>query len=81
SIFEKVGIKTPLKTIDQMADAAKKLKDAGYVPMSIFAKEKWITTAFYNGLVTREQPHGFGALDQKGVIALPKAFVTAAQQM
>ncbi|MDQ0050737.1 raffinose/stachyose/melibiose transport system substrate-binding protein [Paenibacillus polymyxa] len=81
SIFEKVGIKTPLKTIDQMADAAKKLKAAGYVPMSIFAKEKWITTAFYNGLVTREQPRGFGALEEKGVKALPEAFVTAAQQM
>ncbi|WCM63637.1 ABC transporter substrate-binding protein [Paenibacillus polymyxa] len=81
SIFEKAGIETPIKTIDQMGEAAKKLKAAGYVPMSIFAKEKWITTAFYNGLVTREQPQGFGALDQKGVKALPEAFVTAAQQM
>ncbi|AWB43467.1 sugar ABC transporter substrate-binding protein [Paenibacillus sp. CAA11] len=81
SIFDKVGIQTPIKTFDQMADAAKKLKDDGYVPMSIFAKEKWITTAFYNGLVTREQPEGFGAVDQKGVKELPEAFVTAAQQM
>ncbi|QYK67329.1 extracellular solute-binding protein [Paenibacillus sp. S02] len=81
SIFEKAGIETPIRTIDQMGEAAKKLKAAGYVPMSIFAKEKWITTAFYNGLVTREQPQGFGALDQKGVKALPEAFVTAAQQM
>ncbi|ADM70163.1 hypothetical protein GMA19_02360 [Paenibacillus polymyxa E681] len=81
SIFKKAGIETPIKTIDQMGEAAKKLKAAGYVPMSIFAKEKWITTAFYNGLVTREQPQGFGALDQKGVKALPEAFVTAAQQM
>ncbi|OMF39579.1 MULTISPECIES: extracellular solute-binding protein [Paenibacillus] len=80
-IFEKAGIETPIRTIDQMGEAAKKLKAAGYVPMSIFAKEKWITTAFYNGLVTREQPQGFGALDQKGVKALPEAFVTAAQQM
>ncbi|WP_349361959.1 extracellular solute-binding protein [Paenibacillus sp. RC343] len=81
SIFEKVGIKTPIKTIEQMAEASKKLEAAGYVPMSIFAKEKWITTAFYNGLVTREQPQGFGALDQEGVKALPEAYVTAAQQM
>ncbi|TKH41385.1 sugar ABC transporter substrate-binding protein [Paenibacillus terrae] len=81
SIFEKVGIKTPIKTIEQMAEASKRLEAAGYVPMSIFAKEKWITTAFYNGLVTREQPQGFGALDQEGVKALPEAFVTAAQQM
>ncbi|MEK3789376.1 ABC transporter substrate-binding protein [Paenibacillus sp. FSL K6-1230] len=81
AIFEQVGIQTPIKTIDQMAEAAQKLKAAGFVPMSIFAKEKWITTAFYNGLVTREQPQGFGAIGQEGLKQLPEAFVTAAQQM
>lgn len=81
SIFDKVGITTPIKTIDQMAEASKKLKEAGYIPLSIFAKEKWITSALYNGLVTREQPKGFGALDQADVKELPEAFVTAAQQL
>lgn len=80
-IFNKAGIQTPLKTIDQFADAAKKLKAAGYVPMSIFAKEKWITTAFYNGLVTREETKGFAPLEQKGLTELPQAYVSAAQEM
>ncbi|KWX89135.1 sugar ABC transporter substrate-binding protein [Paenibacillus riograndensis] len=81
SIFDKVGIAVPIKTIDELAEAAKKLKAAGYIPMSIFGKEKWISAAFYNGLVTREQAAGFGALEAKGVTELPQAFVTAAEQM
>ncbi|WNS44127.1 extracellular solute-binding protein [Paenibacillus sp. MMS20-IR301] len=81
TIFDKAGIATPIKTIDELAAAAVKLKEAGYVPMSIFAKEKWISAAFYNGLVTREEAAGFGALDQQGLTELPQAFVTAAQQI
>ncbi|GGG07992.1 ABC transporter substrate-binding protein [Paenibacillus abyssi] len=80
-IFEKVGIETPIKTVNQMVDAAKKLKEAGYVPMSIFAKEKWITTALYNGFVVREQPQGLGALGEDGLTALPEPYVTAAEQV
>ncbi len=81
TIFDKVGIATPIKTYDELAAAAGKLKAAGYVPMSIFAKEKWITSAFYNGLVTREDAAGFGALDEQGLTELPQAFVSAAEEM
>ncbi|MFB9330832.1 ABC transporter substrate-binding protein [Paenibacillus aurantiacus] len=81
SIFEKVGIATPIKTVDELAEAAKKLKAAGYVPMSIFAKEKWIPRAFYAGFVTREDAKGFGTLDDASVKELPQAFVTAAEQV
>lgn len=80
-IFNEVGIQTPIKTVDEMADAAKKLKAAGYVPLSIFGKEKWITTAFYNGLYTREDQAGTGGLEKDGVSELPEAAVTAAKQM
>ncbi len=81
TIFEEVGIPVPIKTVDQLAEASTKLKAAGYVPLSIFAKEKWITSALYNGFVTREEPMGFGALEQAGVKQLPEAFVTAANQI
>lgn len=81
TIFDEVGIDTPIKTYDELIAASVKLKEAGYLPLSIFAKEKWITNAFYNGLVTREDSQGLGALDEPGVTALPEAFVTAAEQM
>ncbi|AIQ59983.1 ABC transporter substrate-binding protein [Paenibacillus borealis] len=81
TIFDKVGIATPIKTIDELAAAAVKLNAAGYVPMSIFAKEKWISAAFYNGLVTREESQGFGALGEQGMTELPQPFVTAAEQL
>lgn len=81
TIFDEVGITTPIKTIDELAAAATKLNAAGYVPMSIFAKEKWISAAFYNGLVTREEAQGFGALDTQGLTKLPQPFITAAEQL
>lgn len=81
TIFDEVGIATPIKTIDELAAAATKLNAAGYVPMSIFAKEKWISAAFYNGLVTREEAQGFGALDMQGLTKLPQPFITAAEQL
>lgn len=81
-IFEKVGIQTPIKTYDQMIEASNKLSAAGYIPMAIFAKEKWITTAFYAGLVTREQgTTGYGDLEAKGTTAMPDPFVRAAEEM
>ncbi|MEK3739275.1 MULTISPECIES: extracellular solute-binding protein [Paenibacillus] len=80
-IFKEVGIEMPIKTIDQLAEAAKKLSSAGYTPLSIFAKEKWITTSFYSGLVTREETKGFGPLETKGTTTLPSPYVTAAEQM
>ncbi|MEK3683725.1 ABC transporter substrate-binding protein [Paenibacillus sp. FSL R10-2736] len=81
TIFDEVGIATPIKTIDELAAAAAKLNAAGYVPMSIFAKEKWISAAFYNGLVTREESQGFGALGEQGMTELSQPFVTAAEQL
>ncbi|GAA0137729.1 extracellular solute-binding protein [Paenibacillus sp. YSY-4.3] len=80
-IFEEAGIEVPIKTVDQLAEAAKKLKETGYVPLSIFAKEKWISTALYQGLVTREEAMGYGKLDEAGVTELPESFITAAHQL
>lgn len=80
-IFKDAGIPVPIKTIDELADAAKKLKDKGYVPLSIFAKEKWITTAFYNSLLTREDGIGNGVFEKDSPTTTPQAAITAAQQM
>ncbi|MEK8129555.1 extracellular solute-binding protein [Paenibacillus filicis] len=80
-LFEEAGIPVPIKTVDQLIDAAKKFKAKGIIPMSIFAKEKWITKSFYKGLVMKEEPKGFGVLNEKGATQLPEAFKTAAKQM
>ncbi|MFC5529394.1 ABC transporter substrate-binding protein [Cohnella yongneupensis] len=76
-LFEQAGVQAPIKTYDEWIEAIKKFKEKGIMPLSIFAKEKWITTAFYRGLVTREQSDGFGALEQQGLTELPTAFKDA----
>ncbi|MNB79051.1 maltose ABC transporter periplasmic protein [compost metagenome] len=80
-VFQDAGISVPIKTIDELVDAAKKLKSAGYVPLSIFAKEKWITTAFYNALLTREDGIGTAVFEKDTPVATPKSAITAAEQM
>lgn len=80
-IFQEAGISVPIKTIDELADAAKKLKAKGYIPLSIFAKEKWISTALYNGLLTRENGAGLGVFEKDSPKETPQSAITAAQQM
>ncbi|SDP03467.1 raffinose/stachyose/melibiose transport system substrate-binding protein [Paenibacillus sp. yr247] len=80
-LFADAGVQTPIKTVDQWVDAAKKFKAKGIIPLSIFAKEKWIADSFYKGLVTREEPKGYAVINQNGVTQLPDAFKLAAQQM
>lgn len=80
-IFQDAGISVPIKTIDELAAAAKKLKAAGFVPLSIFAKEKWISTAFYNALLTREDGMGTAVFEKDAPAETPQAAVTAAEQM
>lgn len=80
-IFQDAGISVPIKTIDELADAAKKLKAQGYVPLSIFAKEKWISTALYNGLLTREDGLGLGVFEKDNPKETPQSAITAAEQM
>ncbi|WP_438348869.1 ABC transporter substrate-binding protein [Paenibacillus sp. FA6] len=80
-IFKDAGIELPIKTIDQLAAAAEKLKAKGIIPLSIFAKEKWITTALYQGFVTREEASGYGKLEEVGTTQLSEPFITAAEQL
>ena len=80
-MFQDAGIPVPIKTIDQLADAAKKLKAGGFVPLSIFAKEKWITNAFYYSLLTREVGIGTGVFEKDSPTETPQAAITAAEQM
>jgi raffinose/stachyose/melibiose transport system substrate-binding protein len=78
-IFADAGVEAPIKTIDQWKEAAKKFKAKGIIPLSIFSKEKWIGKALLQGLMTREDTKGYGALT--GATEVPAALKTAAQQV
>jgi raffinose/stachyose/melibiose transport system substrate-binding protein len=78
-LFAEAGVQAPIKTFDEWTEAIKKFKEKGIIPLSIFAKEKWITNSFYKGLVTREQPDGYAALEEKGLTQLPDAFKNASK--
>ncbi|CAK4839784.1 unnamed protein product [Aphanomyces euteiches] len=80
-LFAEAGVQAPIKTYDEWIAAIKKFKAKGIVPLSIFAKEKWIANSLYKGLVTREQPDGYAALEQKGLTQLPDAFKNASKEL
>ncbi|CAK4839790.1 unnamed protein product [Aphanomyces euteiches] len=79
-LFEQAGVKAPIKTYDEWAAAIQKFKEKKIMPMSIFAKEKWITNAFYRGLLTREAPDGYSLLEKSGLTQLPEEFKNASKQ-
>lgn len=80
-IFEEASVQVPIKTIDQWKDAIQKFKAKGIIPLSIFAKEKWISNALYKGLAMKEEPKGYGVINEPGVTQLPEAFELAAKQV
>ena len=80
ALFEKHGIKVP-ETYEEFKDAVVKFKAAGIVPLSIFAKEKWITTALYDVFATRLDPGGIKKLDQGKGKPTESAYVEAAQKL
>jgi len=78
-LFAEAGVQAPIKTIDQMKDAAKKFNAKGIIPLAIFSKEKWIGNSFLQGFMTREEPKGFGVLN--GASETPAALKLAAKQV
>lgn len=77
AIFEQYGVKVP-ETMEELKTAIKTFKDNGIIPMSIFAKEKWITTALYDSILTRFLPEGITALDLLKANATDEPFKQAA---
>ncbi|MFC5451305.1 ABC transporter substrate-binding protein [Paenibacillus aestuarii] len=78
-LFAEAGVQAPIKTIEQMKDAAKKFNAKGIIPLAIFSKEKWIGNSFLQGFMTREEPKGFGVLN--GATETPAALKLAAKQV
>ncbi len=80
ALFEQYGVKVP-ETIDELKTAIKTFKENDIIPMSIFAKEKWITTALYDSILTRYLPEGIVALDKAKANATDEPFKQAANTL
>lgn len=80
AVFEQYGVKVP-ETQEELLAAVKTFKENGIIPMSIFAKEKWITTALYDSILTRYLPEGLMALDMGKANATDEPFVKAAEAL
>jgi raffinose/stachyose/melibiose transport system substrate-binding protein len=78
-LFADAGVALPIKTIDQMKEAAKKFTAKGITPLAIFSKEKWIGQALMQGFMTREDPKGYGALTD--ATETPASLQLAAKQI
>jgi len=80
AIFEEYGVEVP-ETYEELLEAIKVFNENDIIPMSIFAKEKWITTAMYDVLATRFAPEGITKLDAGMGKASEDAYVKAAETM
>lgn len=80
AIFEEYGVKVP-ETYEELLEAIKVFNENDIIPMSIFAKEKWITTAMYDVLATRFAPEGITTLDAGSSKASEEAYVMAAEKL
>ena len=80
ALFEQYNVKVP-ETYEELLTAIDVFKANDIVPMSIFAKEKWITTAMYDVLATRFDPAGITKLDEGKGKASEDAYVKAAESL
>ncbi|MCK8060081.1 MULTISPECIES: ABC transporter substrate-binding protein [unclassified Fusibacter] len=80
AIFEEYGVKVP-ETYEELLTAIEVFNANDIIPMSIFAKEKWITTALYDVFATRFAPEGIVSLDKGKSSASDEAYTMAAQTL
>jgi raffinose/stachyose/melibiose transport system substrate-binding protein len=78
-IFADAGITLPIKTVDQLKEASKKFVAKGITPLAIFSKEKWIGNSLLKGFMTREEPKGYGVLND--ATEIPESMKLAAKQI
>ncbi len=78
ALFEEHDVKVP-ETYEELLTAIEVFNANDVIPMSIFAKEKWITTALYDVFATRFNPEGIVKLDAGKGMASEDAYVQAAE--
>lgn len=80
ALFEQYNVKVP-ETYEELLTAINTFNENDIIPMSIFAKEKWITTAMYDVLATRFDPDGIAKLDAGKGKASDEAYAKAAETL
>lgn len=80
AVFEANGVKVP-ETYEELKTAVETFTANDIVPLSIFAKEGWITTALYDVFATRLAPEGIVALDRGTAMASDEAYTVAAERI
>ncbi len=80
AIFEEYGVAVP-ETYDDLVAAVETFKANDIIPLSIFAKEGWITTALYDVFATRMNPAGIVALDQGAAMASDADYALATEKL
>lgn len=79
-IFAQHNLEVP-KTYEELKNVIRVLKENDIIPMTIFAKEKWITTALYDAIATRYDVGGIDKLDKQNGSITDDAYVKAANTM
>jgi raffinose/stachyose/melibiose transport system substrate-binding protein len=80
AIFEENGVKVP-ETYEELVTAIEVFNSNDIIPLSIFAKEGWITTALYDLVATRYASEGVVALDNGTAKGSDAAYATAAEKL
>lgn len=80
AIFEQYNVKVP-ETYDELIAASKVFNDNGITPLSIFAKEKWITTALFDVIATRYDAGGIDKLDKGQANITDEAYKNATEML
>ncbi|OBR63262.1 sugar ABC transporter substrate-binding protein [Paenibacillus oryzae] len=79
-LFEQNNVALPT-TYDELMQAVNTFNAAGITPMSLFAKEKWITVALYDMFATRNDASGIVKLDKGEASASDAAYKEAAEKL
>lgn len=78
ALFEQYGVKVP-ETFDELLTACEVFNKNGITPLSLFGKEKWITTALFDVIATRYDIGGISKLDSGDAKITDEAYTKAAE--
>ena len=80
ALFEQHNLEVP-KTYDDLLNVIEVFKANDIIPMSLFAKEKWITAALYDAFATRYNKGGIDALDKGEAKASDEDYAAATNKL
>jgi len=80
-LFQKAGITSPPKTLDELEADDSKLKAAGIVPIAVGSKDMWPDAFWYEYFAIRDCPSATIDQAMKSVSLKATCFTTAAQQL